>query len=149
MSASSGSASTVTRIFQGLRFCSDTVRKGEVDSISQVRELVLACLPMFFVDDVEDRLGADLHFVCAKLLLLLFSSLRDVARGSGELDSWYLMEATDGDRNMVIIEAGAMGDSSWYVRCLLSHNGASTNNIIGDQLQGDNEHNDTVCECYS
>lgn len=84
---SSGSASTVTLIFQGLRFCSETVRKGDdgiamcssagaaEEFLRRLRAVVALCF-----------LAGDCRLPYVRLVLS-FSSLKEDARGSGELRS--------------------------------------------------------------
>ena len=83
ISVSSGSASTVTRIFQGLKFCSDTVRNGEEGALSKLRELVCACLFVCLIEVTDDCLDAGLQLPCATLPMVCSLSM-EVASGSGE-----------------------------------------------------------------
>lgn len=58
-SMSSCSASTVTLIFQGLRFCSETVRKGDEGIAICSSEDVVEFLPRFLVTTASCFLNGD------------------------------------------------------------------------------------------
>jgi hypothetical protein len=58
-SMSSGSASTVTLIFQGLRFCSETVRKGDEGIAMCPSEAALEFLPRSLVTVARCVLDGD------------------------------------------------------------------------------------------
>lgn len=101
ISASSGSASTVTLIFHGLKFCSDTVRNGECGAVSIFCALVFTDTVVgMFLDAVEVRLEGIFRLLDAAAWMVS-SSLIESARGSGELKSSLRQETTEGDRNIV------------------------------------------------